>query len=291
MEPPRVLTAAQATDLGAGRGRRQSADWLHLAHDRWVQLDDAVDGPERLALLAQGLPADAAFSHLAAAHLLGAHVDLPARPTVALTPRRVLPQRAEVVTRVRTLTEVDVVLRGGVRVTSGEQTFLDCAALMSADELCAVGDALLRAGTLDADDLAARLARAGRTRGVVRARAVAPHLDARAMSRPESQVRWWLLDSDLPPVQLQVPVEDRWGSVVAHGDLGWEQWRLLSEYEGRHHADPGQFDRDVDRYSLMAASGWLVLRFANRHRNQRTVVDRCRRALVSRGWQPPSRPR
>ncbi|MCO7219560.1 hypothetical protein [Klenkia sp. PcliD-1-E] len=291
MQPPHVVTAAQATALGAGRGRRQGADWLHLAHDRWVQLPDAVDARERLALLAQGLPPDAAYSHLAAAHLLGAHVDLPARPTIALTPRRVLPQRAEVVTRTRSLAADDVVVVDGLRVTSGAQTFLDCAAAMSADELCAVGDALLRAGTLDPAELAARLTRAGRTRGVVRARAVAPHLDGRAMSRPESQVRWWLIDSDLPPVELQVPVRDARGEVVAHGDLGWEAWKVLGEYEGRHHAEADQFDSDIDRYSLMAADGWLVLRFANRHRNRRTVVDRCRRALVSRGWQPPPRPR
>ncbi|SDO72092.1 hypothetical protein SAMN05660199_02431 [Klenkia soli] len=287
MDVPRVLTAAQATAGGAGRGRRQGADWLHLAHDRWVQLADALDGRERLALLAQGLPDDAAFSHLTAAHVLGAHVAMPARPTVALTPRRVLPQRAEVVTRIRTLTAEDVVVRDGLRVTSGPQTFLDCAAIMSADELCAVGDALLRAGAMTDEELSARLARGGRARGVVRARTVAPHLDGRAMSRPESQVRWWLLDSDLPPVELQVPVRDRRGAVVAHADLGWEEWRVLGEYEGRQHAEPDQFDRDVDRYSLMAADGYLLLRFANRHRNARTVVDRSRRALLSRGWRPP----
>ncbi len=289
MDVPRVLTSTEATAAGAGRGRRQGADWLHLAHDRWVQLTDAVDGRERLALLAQGLPDDAAFSHLTAAHLLGAHVDLPRRPTVALTPRRVLPQRAEVITRIRTMTAQDVVVRDGFRVTSGAQTFLDCAAVLSADELCAVGDALLRSGALSAHELTARLERAGRVRGVVRARVVAPHLDARAMSRPESQLRWWLLDSDLPRVQVQVPVCDRRGATVAHGDLGWEEWRVIGEYEGRQHAERDQFERDVDRYSLMAADGYLLLRFANRHRNASTVVNRSRRALLSRGWRP--RPR
>ncbi len=45
--------------------------------------------------------------------------------------------------------------------------------------------------------------------------------------------------------------------------------------------------RDVDRYSLMAADGWLVLRSAARHAESPTVVvDRTRRALTSRGWRP-----
>jgi very-short-patch-repair endonuclease len=57
------------------------------------------------------------------------------------------------------------------------------------------------------------------------------------------------------------------------------------EYEGRQHAERDQFGRDVDRYSLMAADGWLVLRFANRH-GMSAVLDRTRRALISRGWQP-----
>ena len=50
-----------------------------------------------------------------------------------------------------------------------------------------------------------------------------------------------------------------------------------------------QFGSDIDRYSLMAADGWLVLRFAARHLHAGTVVDRTRRALVSRGWRPPAR--
>ncbi|MGY1650453.1 DUF559 domain-containing protein [Geodermatophilus sp. SYSU D01119] len=65
---------------------------------------------------------------------------------------------------------------------------------------------------------------------------------------------------------------------------------MAVEYEGRQHADPQQFGRDVDRYSLLAADGWLVLRFAGRHLSgPAVVVERTRRALPSRGWRPGSR--
>ena len=78
--------------------------------------------------------------------------------------------------------------------------------------------------------------------------------------------------------------------MVAHGDLGYAEWRVLLEYEGRQHADADQFGRDIDRYSLMGADGWLVLRFAGRHVGGPTVVvDRTRRALLSRGWRPSPR--
>jgi hypothetical protein len=148
----------------------------------------------------------------------------------------------------------------------------------------------MRSGRVDGAGLARRLGRAARVRGVVRARECAPLLTPLAMSRPESLVRYWLVTSDLPDPVPQVPVHDRWGRVVAHGDLGYEEWKVLLEYEGRQHAEHEQFGRDVDRYSLMAADGWLVLRFAGRHVNRPTiVVDRTCRALMSRGWIPSRR--
>jgi hypothetical protein len=253
-----------------------------------VRLDDAIDETERLGLLAAVLPADAAFSHRTAAALLGAWVDPPARPHVALTPRRVLPQHAGIVVHGRRLAAADVVRHAGLRVTSGAQTFLDLASLLPPQELVAVGDALWRSGQLDPARLTERLARAGRVRGVVRARACAPLLDPRAHSRPESVTRYWLLTSDLPDPEPQVEVHDRQGRVVAHGDLGYSRWKVLLEYEGQQHAvDPHQFGRDIDRYTLMAADGWLVLRFARRQLGSPwTVVERTRAALLDRGWRP-----
>jgi hypothetical protein len=187
----------------------------------------------------------------------------------------------------RRLAEEDVIDIDGLRVTSGAQTFLDMAAQLHPADLVALGDALLRAGRLDAAELVRRLDRAPRVRGIVRARAWAPHLTAGAGSHPESTLRYLLLASDLPEPAVQVPILDRWGRVVAHADLGYPAWKLALEYEGRQHAEGDQFGRDIDRYSLMAADGWLVLRFAARHTaGGVAVVERTRRALVSRGWRP-----
>jgi hypothetical protein len=284
---PRTFTAAQARAAGVSRNRLRGSSFLRLAHDLTAELVDAIDEVERLRLLARVLPDDAAFSHATAGALFGAPVDAPRRPHIALTPRRVLPQRAELVTHARRLTEEDVVVHRDLRLTSGAQTYLDLAAVLAPWDLVAVGDSLLRAGHLDRDGLMRRLVRAGRVRGVVRARDCAGLLSPLAMSRPESLMRYWLTASDLPDPQPQVPVQDGFGREIAHGDLGYPEWKLLLEYEGRQHAEADQFSRDVDRYSLMAADGWLVLRFAGRHVNGPTiVVNRTRRALISRGWHP-----
>jgi len=288
MSLPPAWTPAEARTAGLPRARLRGSAYVRLAHGLTARLDDAVDDVERLRLLARVLPDDAAFSHATAASLLGAPVDPPARAHIALTPRRVLPQRAQFVTHARRLVDDDVIHHRGLRLTSGAQTFLDLAGMLPPWELVAVGDALLRTGHLDAHALTARLARAARVRGVSRARDCAPLLSPLSMSRPESLIRYWLAASHLPTPVPQVPVLDRWGRPVAHTDLGYEEWKLALEYEGRQHADHDQFGRDVDRYSLMAADGWAVLRFAGRHLHGPSVVlERTHRALISRGWRDP----
>ncbi len=286
VELPLTYTWAEARAAGARR-RQITSDGRRLTPGLYLSAaaDDGL--AVRCRAWTRLLPPDAAFGLGTAAALLGVRSDPPPEVEVVLRPRPVLPQRRGLAVHVRDLRTEDVVERGGLRVTSGAQTFLDLARRLPPAELVATGDALLRAGHLDAAALERRLARAGRVRGVVRARECAPLLSGAAMSRPESLLRYWLTTSDLPAPQVQLPVHDRWGRVVAHADLGYAEYRVAIEYEGRQHATADQFGRDVDRYSLMAADGWLVLRFAARHlTGPAVVVERTRRALVGRGWRP-----
>jgi hypothetical protein len=278
-------TWIDARSRGATRGQI-GIDGIALARGLYLSRSADGDLASRCAAWARVLPADAAFALGTAAALYGAALET-TEIHVALRPRRVLPQHAALTVHGRALEDEDVVDLCGVRLTSGAQTFLDLAPRLLPWELVALGDALMRAGALTREDLTRRLARADRVRGVVRARRWAPHLTARSGSHPESVLRYWLLASDLPDPEVQLPVYDRWGREVAHADLGYGEWKIALEYEGRQHAERDQFGRDIDRYSLMAADGWLVLRFAARHiGGPRVPVDRTRRALISRGWSP-----
>jgi hypothetical protein len=270
-----------------GATRRQIAqDGVAIARGLYVSSAASPTLVTRCRAWTRCLPGDAAFGLETAGGLLGAPVDPLPWVQVVLRPRPVLPQRSGLAVHVRALGGDDVVELTGLRITSGPQTYLDLAAKLPSAELVAVGDALMRGGHLTSASLEQRLLRADRVRGVVRARECAPLLTPQAASRPESLLRYWLLASDLPDPQVQVPIVDRWGRQVAHADLGYEEWKVAIEYEGRQHADADQFGRDVDRYSLMAAGGWVVLRFAGRHLNAPTVVvERTRRALISRGWR------
>jgi len=278
----------EALDRGARR-RQIVADGVRLSQGLYLSSAVAPSLLERCRAWSRLLPPEAAFGLGTAAELYDLPTHRPPDVHVVLRPQRVLPQRRGLRVHVRQLQAHDVVDLDGVRVTSPAQTYLDLAARVGPAELVVVGDALLRDGRLTAEELTLRLARADGVRGVVRARTCAPLLCPKAMSRPESLMRYWLTTSELPEPEVQVPVYDRWGRAVAHADLGYSRWKVALEYEGRQHAEREQFARDIDRYSLMAADGWLTLRFAARHINGPLVLlDRTRGALFSRGWRPGS---
>jgi hypothetical protein len=281
LPPVYTLAAAEVAELTR---TERTADGLRVF--RGVYVSRSVELTHDLTVRAalEVVPDGALASHRTAAALLGAPIGVTGPLDLTVRPGVYRARRPGLRIHVRSLTPADRILFDGLPMTSGAQTWLDLAAVLPNDELVAVGDALWRLGHLDAAILAERLTRAGGARGIVRARACAPLLTPLAASRPESLVRYWITAAGLPAPRPQVPIHDRWGREVAHADLGYEHWKVALEYEGRQHAEATQFGRDVDRYSLMGADAWLVLRFADRHlARPGVVVDRTRRALLSRG--------
>lgn len=280
---PPVYTLA-AADVAELTRTERAADGVRVFRGVYVSRSVELTHPLTVRAALDVLPDGALASHRTAAALLGAPVGSGGPLDFTVRPGVYRARRQGLRIHVRSLRGVDELLLDGLPMTSGAQTWLDLAAVLPADELVAVGDALWRLGHLDPASLAERLSRAAGARGIVRARACAPLLTPLAGSRPESLVRYWITAAGLPAPRPQVPIHDRWGREVAHADLGYEEWKVAMEYEGRQHAEATQFARDVDRYSLMGADGWLLLRFADRHlARPDVVVDRTRRALLSRG--------
>ena len=192
-----AYTWDDARSRGATRGQI-AQDGVRIGRGLYLSSAVELDLATRCRAWRLVLPGDSAFGLGTAARLHGAPIAEPPTVHVVVPSRRQLPRRAGLTVHERLLAEEDVVVVGGLPLTSGPQTFLDLAARLPAAELVAVGDALVRCGEMDAASLARRLERAVRVRGVVRARACAPRLDGRAASRPESLVRYWLATSDLP---------------------------------------------------------------------------------------------
>lgn len=280
LPPLYTLAAADVAELTRTQRRK---DGVRVTRGAYVSRAVPATPPHVVGAALEVLPESALASHRTAAVLLGAPIDFAAPMEFAVPPGVYRARRRGIRIHVRDLRPADRSVLEGLPVTSGAQTWLDLAAVLPADELVAVGDALYRRQHLDAARLGERLDRAQGTRGVARARTLAPMLTPLAASRPESLARFWLIDGGLPVPVPQVPIRDRWGREVAHGDLGYPEWKVLIEYEGRQHADPRQFRLDVDRYSQMAADGWLVVRLADLHLRRALVIDRVGRALWSRG--------
>lgn len=147
-----------------------------------------------------------------------------------------------------------------------------------------IADAALRAGA-DPELLAAMLDERGGARGIRRARAVLTAADAGAESPGESAARWHLLRAGLPAPSTQIRIATRLGDFW--GDLGWEEWRLLVEYDGRpkYVADPEALMREKRRHDAIVESGWRVLRATKEDLVRGLLVDRVAAVL------PPTIPR
>lgn len=113
-----------------------------------------------------------------------------------------------------------------------------------------------------------------------------------AEARPETLLRLRPLDGGLPEPRLNVDIRSSSGSFLGRGDLVYEEYRVVVEYDGdQHRTDTLVFDRDVLRLDGLAAAGWRVVRVTGRafFGSPTATVHRVRRALVDAGWSGATR--
>lgn len=147
----------------------------------------------------------------------------------------------------------------GRPVTSLPRTFVDLAATLSLDELVAVGDVVLRrAGAAALEDA---VARAGRRKGVCRARLALPLLDPTSASPSETACRLLLHGAGWTALQHAVVVRDQAGRWLCEADLGDPAAKVAVQYDGIVHFgnDAQQRIDDVGRDELARAAGWQVV--------------------------------
>ena len=244
------------------------------------------------------LPHDAGFCGLTAGRMQG--LWLPpwagARPTEVGVPGRGGPARLRHHSRLvgirhrrRLFRPDELTVVDGLPVTTLARTWVDLAEDLDLFDLVAAGDSALRAG-LEMAEIATVLDRAHHRRGVRRARAALPLLDARSRSRPESwlrvECRWYGLPP--PEVNRAVTIGGEW---IGEPDLHWKEARLALEYQGEDHAGVERMRRDITRGLSFSEVDWLVLPagpaqvFTHPDRFLRQVVFE----YVRRGGQLPPR--
>jgi hypothetical protein len=126
-------------------------------------------------------------------------------------------------------------------------------------------DALARAasGTFQPAQLLVRRAAEPGARGARRLAEVVALADPRAESPPETRLRVALVRAGVPTPEVQFPVLDEHGFVLARVDLAYPAAKLAIEYDGAGHFDAGRARRDRARDGELAGIGWQTLRLAS----------------------------
>ncbi|HXH36582.1 MAG TPA: hypothetical protein VNJ54_19560 [Plantibacter sp.] len=244
------------------------------------------------------------FSHLSAAHVLGAPLPLRLgwdRVHVGVRPPHREPRVSGVVGHRLTGLVADPVTIGGLAVASPADAWCQLGPTLSVDELVAVGDHLVRERGASGrrrrerqpplcsiDDLGAALA-AARHLGARSLRAALPLVRVGSESPKETELRLALMRAGLPEPELNLELRDRWGRFVARLDLAYPAYRAAFEYDGRQHAtNAAQFAKDVDRVHAINRLGWTHERFLSHHLDAGAAVaiERVRERLVAAGWRP-----
>lgn len=185
-----------------------------------------------------------------------------------------------------TIPDDHITVHRGIRVTTPERTWLDCAASMPPGYVLAMADALLRRSVASPGSLSDMVRWGAGRRGVRTARKAAAMADARAESPAESVVRFHIVESGLPTPVCNLNVIHR-GEWLARADLAWPEWKVIVEYDGQHHLDEARRRHDAVRRNLLQDAGWLVIVLTGRdlHRME-PALQLIRSALHARGWRP-----
>ena len=194
------------------------------------------------------------------------------------------------------LPEKDITVRYGIRTTTPLRTAFDLATRWGPlpensiepllDAVAAV-DALARTGRFGAAELVGFARDHRGARGVRNVADVAALLDPRADSPQESRMRVKVVLAGLPRPVVRLELRDRFGCRIYELDLGWPDYRVGGEYDGRDHTRYDRRWRDVDRHDHLRRWGWRMVTVTSKQLARPLwVPQRFAEALSERGWTP-----
>jgi len=257
---PAVLLAREHRRAALERHVR-SGDVERLSRGVYLRRTDDVTARDRVVAAIVGthrrLHCEHAMGHLSAAVLHGLPV-WRVDPKVHLYQRSTPGGRADpsIVRHVPLPPPHDRTTVAGIPATTLVRTVWDCLTTLPPADALVLADAALRAG-VDRSALEGRFR--PRARGAARALAVLAFADDGAESPPESICRFQVLRAGLPVPSTQVEVTTRLGTFW--GDLGWPEWRLLLEYDGRPKYDGTEaLMAEKRRHDALVEAGWRALR-------------------------------
>ncbi|MFF1573422.1 endonuclease domain-containing protein [Leifsonia sp. NPDC058292] len=180
-----------------------------------------------------------------------------------------------------TVRQSAVRLRDGVRVSAPERTWCELGAMLSMEDLVAAGDHIIHHGRRLASHEALRLSAAAWAgqRGVANLRSAVDLLGEHSESPPESRLRLMLLRAGFDDLRANAPIVLPDGTRY-RADFAIPSRALLIEYQGDHHRDRLQYQRDLTRTAALQADGWTVLQLGHRDLLSETALIARIRAII-----------
>jgi hypothetical protein len=273
--PPHLAKTAfrssDTTSHGLGRGRLRGHGVEHPFHGVSSIELDLNSTVELCWAYDPVLKADSAFSHTTSARLHGIPL-----PTGSVLPLHVscpgggsAPRRKGVIGH--SIETFERALVAGIPVVAPADTWCQLATSLGREDLVAAGDYLISGVRLTGGhrtqplctlaQLAEATARYESRRGATLLAWALPRLRTGVDSRMESRLRLLLVSAGLPEpvVALAIPVDS--GRKIQHGDLAYEEWRIVFEYEGDdHRINRRRYLDDIARRELYEAALWRVVR-------------------------------
>lgn len=184
------------------------------------------------------------------------------------------------------LADDEVCVANGLPATTPARTAYDLGRRRGLTTAVIRIDALMQATDLKPADIQLLVDRHRGARGIVQLREAINLSDAGAESPQETRTRLVLTDAGLRPQRTQIDVFKRFGVHVGRIDMGWDDWLVGVEYDGKQHwTDPAVRTRDIDKQAEYEALGWRIIRVSGdmlRYRPH-VVVARTRAALRAAG--------
>lgn len=267
--PDHPFTAADAATLGVSRRRLRAL----LASGEVKQLLFGVyapghwtDGPvERARAAAHVVPDHCVLVDRSAASLHDIdvldHTELDVPPDVELASidGAGRTRRDGVLGGKRDLRPDEIMMIGGVRVTTPIRTACDIACLRGRWRAIAALDAFRTKFGIAESALNAMLPRYWRRRGVTQLRELIPLSRTGVDSQPESWIRIEMYDEGFPMPAAQVWAwVPGWGLVKVEN--AYEHLRIAVEYDGEEfHSEDGDRERDEARREALREAGWIII--------------------------------
>jgi hypothetical protein len=269
--------------LAAGTLTRHALRTRYKAmhHDVYVAKDADVTAVLRAKacwLRSRGHGVLAGFSAAALHGTRWIYADLPA--TIIDTNRRRTPG---ITVWADEITDDEICIREGLRVTTPVRTALDLARRYPADPAVIAIDALARATRLKVPAIESAARRHKGRRGLKQILTALDLVDPGAESPPETRLRLLIVRAGFPRPQTQIPVYDQYGALIGVVDMGWRERKIAVEYEGDHHRTSRRvFHKDIKRVDALIEQGWIVIRVTSVD-TEGGIIRRIEAAWTARG--------